>query len=74
MVEVHTGTEGRVGASSCADSLGASELELVNKVFVRGLCETAALISIKIDIIDPDRAVLHVKDGDITGDNVCIEG
>jgi hypothetical protein len=53
VVEVHGDLD--VGGS---DSLITSELKLLNKILVRSLSHAAAFISVKVDIIDPERAIL----------------
>lgn len=45
------------------DRFVTGELELFNEVFVRELSETAAFISVKEDVINPERCVEEITWG-----------
>jgi len=51
-----------IGSGGCA--LIASELELLDKVLVRDLCKASSLVSIKVDVINPERGSLEGRSGD----------
>jgi hypothetical protein len=45
-----------LGSSATRNGLGASELNLLDKVFVADLGETTTLISVKVDVVNIELA------------------
>jgi len=60
VVEVELDGGGRIGGVT-SDRLHTSELELLNQVLVRDLGEAATLISVKVDVINPEGDVAEAR-------------